>query len=126
MMGWWVVLGEVITPIIRASVPINSKYFFQQFLLYPMVVHIPVFGSFTADGGSEETLCSIVIFFQLGRALGVVKFFKGDADQNGSFTIMLQGAYFLFSCGGHDVTKCNALSKDGPVGSRLGNMHIRR
>lgn len=91
-----------------------------------MVVHIPVFGSFWADGGSEETLRSIVICLRLGRVLGTVKFIKGGVDWDDSCTIMVQGACFCFSSGGYDVAKCNTFSKDRPVGRGFGNGYIRR
>ena len=56
----------------------------------------------------------------------MVEIIKGDTDWDGSFTTMVQGDCFCFNSGGHDVAKCNAFSKNGPVGRRLKHEHVGR
>ena len=63
MMDGRMVFGEVVTYIIDSSILEYFENCVGYFLLDPMMIHIPMLGSFPADGGGKVAFVCIIIGF---------------------------------------------------------------
>ena len=123
MMDRMKVLCKVVRSIIVSSMLEDVDDGASYLIFYPMVIHVPMFWALAADGGVKVAFGSIVISLEVGGALNMAEFFKGDADWYGGNAVVMKCPSFWFSSRGRDVAKGGAFSEDDPIrGYRKGSI----
>ena len=110
VMSRGMVLGEVISKIVSAFMPMDNKVALRNVIFDPVKPHINGFGMTLFDSVIEDTSSTSIISLDGCRWLGVTKFSKGSVESGSIFGIVKESTQFSFSGTGknnmHDGTRC--------------------
>ena len=73
-MGWWVVLGEIISQVFLATVPIYIELLLLYVVNQLVEAHVNGFASILPEDAIDDAVCGVVASAQLGGCLWVSKF----------------------------------------------------
>ena len=104
-MGRGVVLGEIVTEVSAAGLPINEKLTLPVAVLDPIEAHIDGFGYFLLYGAVCETFHGRVVDVDCSWWLRVPEFLEGSVYRHGLLAIVKSGTNFGFSGGHHHVVE---------------------
>jgi hypothetical protein len=103
MMGWWMMLGEVVGLIGFSGFPVENELSLFDSVADPVETYVHGNGSAMLDSVVGYAFCAFVVCLDGCGRLWMIEFFEGNADTAGILRKVEQGNEFGFSCGGHDM-----------------------
>ena len=119
MMGRGMVLGKVISEVLRARTPIHDVVSLADTILYPVKAHVHGFGLALAGGPVGDAGGAGVVSLDRSGGLLAAHLFQGNAQGGGVFGIVKKAGKFNFGGGGHDIL---AAAADGMEGAIFGGL----
>ena len=118
MMGWWVVLCEVVGLVVGAGAPVEVEFLLLYSVFEPVVSHVDGFGSALFDSVVGDACSGSVIGSDWSWWLGMTEFFKAGTNGASIFTIKKGSTEFGFSGAGDDLAHNVAKNVNGTIGTR--------
>ena len=109
------VLSEVVSIILDATIPVNAEFVEWVFIAKPIPSHVRRFGAFQVDVVMDKAVGSGIVGFDGRRRLWMIKGFEGATNGNSFLAVVEDASSFGFGGRGDNIANGATFCVNGTI-----------